>query len=364
MALTESSTHNDDSFAYLILDISTNLINAAPDEAASHIEQALAALGSGGRKDRCYVFLFDETYQTMSNTHEWVAADVSAHKDDLQDVPINAMPWFFEVMLRDGKLLVDDVSQLPAETAGFKAELERENIGAMMAVGMYLEAKLIGFVGCDLVQRKTHWQNEDVRQMRLVADMITNTIARHRSEAELTRVQAELREANAMLARQAQQDSLTQLLNRRGLDAVLDSELRRTQRNQQRLTVFMIDIDHFKQLNDERGHIAGDEALCCVAQQLKQAFQRSGEQVARYGGDEFIVIAPNLTPFDASQSAAALLEAIRSCEKLHGVTVSIGIFSLVPEPELTTDEVLRKVDHAVYQAKSKGRDGFVLLSRQ
>ncbi|CAB0149553.1 Phytochrome-like protein cph2 [Pseudidiomarina piscicola] len=347
------------SFAYLISELSTSLINAAPDEAELHIERSLAALGSNDRKDRCYVFLFTDDYRHMTNTHEWVNRGISSHKDDLQNIPLEAMPWFFTSMRADGKVVVSCTDQLPDVTGGFKEELQREQIQSMLAVGMYLEGKLIGFVGCDLVQRSTLWSDEDVRQMQLVADMIANTIARHRTESQLHQVQSELRAANERLAQLAHEDSLTGLINRRGLDAVLETELRRTQRKQQFLSVLMVDIDHFKALNDKHGHLGGDAALCSVAGILLKTFQRSGEKVARFGGDEFVVICPVMSAEVAEQRATELLQAIASNTSVAPVTVSIGVLSFIPAADTTPGSVLRQVDRAVYEAKDKGRNCFV-----
>ncbi|MDN7127885.1 sensor domain-containing diguanylate cyclase [Pseudidiomarina terrestris] len=357
-----SSRETSESFAYLISELSTNLINAAPEEAEVHIEKALAALGCNDRKDRCYVFLFDDSYKQMSNTHEWVNRGITAHKEELQNVPLEAMPWFFASMRADGQVVVPSSQNLPDVAGGFKDELLRESIQSMMAVGMYLEGRLIGFVGCDLVQRACDWNEQDVRQMQLVADMITNTIARHRTEAKLHELQAELRSANERLAQLANEDSLTGLINRRGLDLALATELRRMQRKQEQLSVLMVDIDHFKELNDRQGHLAGDVALQCVATELSRAFKRSGEVVARYGGDEFLILSPSMNAEEAEQRAAALLGSVRSCTKASEITVSIGIISFIPGIDTTPEEAIRRVDKAVYQAKNNGRNCFVRRS--
>ncbi|RUO61945.1 sensor domain-containing diguanylate cyclase [Pseudidiomarina insulisalsae] len=358
----QSVTDTTARFAYLISQISTSLINASPDEAAEHIEKALAVLGHDDDKDRCYVFLFSDDYAQMSNTHEWVRSGITAHKEDLQQVPADAMPWFFAHMQEAGRVLVDDVHTLPPEAGGFQTELLREKIQSMMAVGMFLEGRLIGFVGCDLVQRQRNWSDDDVRRMQLIADMIANTVARHRAEEKLQQVQVELRAANERLAQLANEDGLTGLSNRRGLDTAMDSELRRMQRNRQLLTVMMVDIDHFKELNDRHGHMIGDAALRGVAQELCHVLQRSGEVLGRFGGDEFLAICPQLTQQEAEQRAVTLMERVKNVNTATPLTVSIGIYTFIPEPTTTPDEVLRAVDKAVYQAKHDGRNRFFALA--
>ncbi|HET8817822.1 MAG TPA: sensor domain-containing diguanylate cyclase [Pseudidiomarina sp.] len=350
----------------MISEISAQLINCPYEHTEQHISQALAALGHGDRKDRCYVFLFNADYSTMSNTHEWVNADITAHIDELQDVPRETMPWFFEQMLQHGQVVVSALDDLPDIASGFRDELAREHIRSMMAVGMYLEGQLLGFVGCDLVNRQVQWSEHDVRQMRLVADLIANTIARQRSEAKLRKTEAELRLANQRLAQLAREDGLTGLVNRRGLDEALQHELQRARRNAQRLTVFMIDVDHFKSFNDVSGHVAGDQALKAVAKVFRAVFKRSGEVVARYGGDEFFVVSPQCVPSEAQERAKRILENVRQLKDAgdieQPVTVSIGIASLIPSADDDVDSLLRIVDQAVYQAKHHGRDCSALIT--
>ncbi|MRJ41089.1 MULTISPECIES: GGDEF domain-containing protein [Idiomarina] len=351
-------------FGLLISQISTQLINSTSAETQQHIEQALAALASGGRKDRCYVFLFDEQLTTMSNTHEWTAPGITSFKAELQNIDIAAMPWFFEQMRNQGQVVVDDVKQLPPAAIGFQQELTREGIQAMMAVGMYLEHRLMGFVGCDLVQRQHHWSAEDIQQMQLVADMISNTIARHRTETRLRQVEAELRLANEQLLALAHQDSLTQVANRRALDKSLKDELQRASRMGRELTLFMVDIDHFKQLNDTYGHRLGDSVLADVAEILATQFRRSGELVARFGGDEFVVISPLVDAATAQTLAAAVLYRVRALSYPEGaqITVSIGVYQCIPQAPVGADNLLQEVDAAVYQAKLTGRNQVVFVA--
>ncbi|WP_417665569.1 diguanylate cyclase [Pseudidiomarina sp.] len=352
------STSTDEGFGLVISVISMQLINSTPDQSQTHIEHALALLGRGGSKDRCYVFEFSSDHSEMSNTYEWTNDGIKPHKDELQNIPSETMPYFFERMLEDGQVLVDDACKLSDSTGGFRDELLRENIRSMMAVGMFLEGKLVGFVGCDLVNRQTNWVERDIRQMRLVADMIANTISRHQTEARLRATEEELLQANAKLAQLARQDSLTDLINRRGLDECLEHELRRAVRAKHPLTLMMVDVDYFKRLNDEYGHLHGDEVLKAVADILQKNFKRTGEYVARFGGDEFMIVCPQT---ELSELAAQAKKVLTEVQKLKGklgtpVTVSIGVMSSIPKPTTNTDDLMRDVDEAVYLAKQSGRN--------
>lgn len=352
------ASSTEEGFGLMISVISMQLINSTPDQSQTHIEHALALLGRGDSKDRCYVFEFSADHTSMSNTYEWTNDGIQGHKPDLQDIPAEMMPYFFDCMLKDGQILVNDAKLLPESAGGFREELLRENIRSMMAVGMYMEGKLVGFVGCDLVNRQMKWVERDIRQMRLVADMIANTIARHKTEEQLRATEAQLLEANAKLAQLARQDSLTGLVNRRGLDECLEHELRRAIRAQHPLTLLMVDVDFFKRLNDEHGHLHGDEVLKAVADILQSHFKRTGECVARFGGDEFMVVCPQSEIEELVTQAKKVLARVRLLEKRleSPVTVSIGVHSDIPAATTTTDDLMREVDVAVYFAKQCGRN--------
>lgn len=171
------------------------------------------------------------------------------------------------------------------------------------------------------------------------------------------------------LAEGALQDPLTGLYNRRHLDERLASELAAAQRHARPLALLMIDIDFFKQVNDDRGHLAGDEALKMVAFVLRGAVRKE-DVLARYGGEEFVVIARETPP----EGARALAERIRrAVEKSRfawqggelGVTVSVGVTVAVAIPEYvpgrTERELVESADRALYLAKQQGRNRVVTL---
>ena len=345
-------------FGLLISAISTKLINSSLAQSHHHIEEALALLGRGGSKDRCYVFRFSDDYSTMSNTYEWTNDGIQGYQHELQNIPTQSMAYFYETIREHGLIVVNHIDELPPEVGAFRDELVRENIGSMMAVGMYLEHRLVGFVGSDLVNRYTTWTERDIRQKRLVADMIVNTIARHETEQRLRLTEQKLIEANAKLVQLAREDGLTGVMNRRGLDESLELELRRAIRVQQPLALLMVDVDSFKRINDNCGHVYGDEVLAAVADILQTHFKRSGEVVARFGGDEFLVVCPQVNIqelYDQAEKVRQHVQQLKSREDAP-VSVSIGLHVTTPAPGMTRDALMREVDAAVYKAKQNGRN--------
>jgi diguanylate cyclase (GGDEF)-like protein len=164
----------------------------------------------------------------------------------------------------------------------------------------------------------------------------------------------------------ARLDSLTELPNRAALDDRLAEEVERSVRYRQPLSVLFLDIDHFKSINDARGHQVGDDVLRALADTL-QATVRSPDFVARYGGEEFVVIAPGTWTVDAAVLGNRIRDAVaRHVPQPLGspITMSIGIAG-VPEHGQDAASVLHVADLALYAAKAGGRDrielGFIEL---
>lgn len=156
-------------------------------------------------------------------------------------------------------------------------------------------------------------------------------------------------------------DPLTGLYNRRSIRDAL-TELIRRPPDPQGLAVVLIDLDHFKQVNDVHGHLAGDEVLRKVAAALQQAM-REGDYVGRYGGEEFIVVLPQTSAEQAMQVAERCRQAMAAAEISHGqqtlrVTGSCGVAHSLQVPEVRS--LLAQADQALYQAKRQGRNQVVL----
>lgn len=161
-------------------------------------------------------------------------------------------------------------------------------------------------------------------------------------------------------------DSLTGLANRRALELRLSEQLSQAQRQQWPLSLLMIDVDCFKAFNDHYGHQAGDRTLQQIASVLQQGFNRATDSVARFGGEEFVVILPNTNKAGAMALANQLQQLVEQAAIPHDhnlaaahVTVSIGVASLERAGPADYDLILRQADNALYQAKDAGRNTIV-----
>ena len=162
------------------------------------------------------------------------------------------------------------------------------------------------------------------------------------------------------LSKLAVTDSLTNLLNFHAFHECLEKEIQRAQRYNHNLCLIMADIDHFKNINDAYGHLAGDHVIKIVAQFL-QEFLRNSDSVARYGGEEFAIILPEISESDALMVAERLREAIASMQieyENHAISVSLsfGISFLNSNKNVSKIELIKEADSALYQAKGIGRN--------
>jgi diguanylate cyclase (GGDEF)-like protein/PAS domain S-box-containing protein len=197
-----------------------------------------------------------------------------------------------------------------------------------------------------LVFRDVTERKQIEKRLRSINDQLQGQLI------EIGILQSKLRE-------QAIRDPLTNLFNRRYLEETLDRELSRASRESYPVCIIMIDLDHFKQINDTYGHEAGDLVLKAIALNLSEQSRR-GDFACRYGGEEFVVVMPNISLTTAYERAVHLQQLLTSLRvpyelyELH-VTLSIGI-ACYPQHGTTRDVLLRAADQAMYGAKEAGRD--------
>ena len=245
--------------------------------------------------------------------------------------------------LAQGKSLIEnDVSAVDAYIPGF-LETKSE-----MCVPLIFFGEKLGVLALDRASRNAFDQDE-VQPLESVADICA----------------AAIQNANYFdrMKQLAYVDGLTGIFNRRYFEMRIAEELERASRFMARMAVIMVDIDHFKRLNDEFGHLLGDEVLRGVSNILKQQL-RKVDMVSRFGGEEFAVIVPETT----GANALAVAEKLRRQVEAHPfpgvprpVTISCGVADY-PTQGATRDELVAAADSALYQAKQAGRNRVIAAS--
>jgi diguanylate cyclase (GGDEF)-like protein len=210
------------------------------------------------------------------------------------------------------------------------------------------------FTALDLPEK---YQRLIEQQAMLRAELEENRLTLEKKRKELQAVLVQVEEVSHT-------DTLTFLPNRRQMVADLQRQVTFAERNDAPLAISMLDLDHFKKVNDSYGHAVGDDVLRFVATQLREHI-REPDLIGRYGGEEFLVILPDGTLKAASEQAARLCQQVRSTTIISGphaisMTVSIGIAQFKPGEE-DWRQLLDRADQALYQAKRNGRDQWAIM---
>jgi len=231
----------------------------------------------------------------------------------------------------------------------------------LLVAGLSLEAVVLG--GRALVAISTHSEATNILQssaLQTLTFLATFSVVLISSVGFVFMSRDRADENNRVLAAL---DPLTGVANRRSLIAALDRDVARAQRMREPMALMMVDIDHFKDVNDQYGHPAGDRVLCSVVNVLRQRV-RAQDLVGRYGGEEFMVLLPDTGLTGAEQLARELCKAVEEsrcpADGVPGpgiaVTVSIGVFGGRLESGDSWDMLIAAADRALYQAKNNGRN--------
>ena len=185
-------------------------------------------------------------------------------------------------------------------------------------------------------------------------------VARVKVHLKIKTLQDDLKRTNELLLELSNTDHLTGLFNRRYLMEALGKEVQRSQRKGGNLSIILLDIDHFKQVNDQYGHLQGDVVLQKVAVQLQKEL-RNYDIAARYGGEEFIAVLPDATLEEAvfvANRVRTAVQATRFSGELCNLslTVSLGVAMFSRNDGETEDSFIKQADDALYRAKANGRN--------
>ncbi|XOZ32681.1 diguanylate cyclase [Halomonadaceae bacterium KBTZ08] len=208
-------------------------------------------------------------------------------------------------------------------------------------------------------------QEREERQQAQAQALAIQRDANLKLEARVEKRTEELREAYDQLKQLSELDGLTQLKNRPYFDQALKREWHRSCRESQALSLVMIDIDYFKAVNDQYGHLCGDQALRRIAAVCRQSIGRASDTVARYGGEELVILLPMTELEGATVVAERIRKATNSMEfewegNAIALSLSLGVASCIPNRQRDCEWLVRTADLALYEAKGDGRNRTVI----
>ncbi|TDT38606.1 diguanylate cyclase [Halospina denitrificans] len=216
-------------------------------------------------------------------------------------------------------------------------------------IGSALEMIFLSMALADRIRLVT---NENQRLQRVQNEELEKRVSER--TLELEEANNKLKELNAI-------DGLTQLKNRDFFYETLDNEWRKNSRKDNHISLLLLDVDRFKEFNDDYGHLCGDACLKHLARVYEDSVSRAGDYVARYGGEEFAILLCHTTPEGAETVAERVRERVENTplewdgEQIP-VTVSIGVSSHIPRPKEDMTLLIGEADQALYEAKAEGRN--------
>lgn len=208
-------------------------------------------------------------------------------------------------------------------------------------------------------------QTRAIEQEQAQAQQLAKAV--EEKTAALQAALCEVSKLNMELSKQTITDSLTGLFNRRHFDHLLDSEVRRAAREHRPISLVLIDIDHFKRINDTYGHPVGDDCLIQLARLLRQVVRQPPDIVFRFGGEEMALLLPGSDAAGAQVVAEKICSLVAASEFCYPagclqLTLSLGVGSLIPDQNTLPREVFELADEALYLAKNRGRNRVACLT--
>jgi len=240
-----------------------------------------------------------------------------------------------------------------------------EGMRSSLTCPLVVKRQPVGFIFFSSMKKSTYSEAHQELFMQ-ITDQLAMTLEKGRIYQELVDTTEELREARDALETEATRDSLTGLWNRRSILELLKRDMARSERVEKPLAAIMIDVDHFKRINDRIGHQGGDQVLIEVTKRVASTL-RSADMLGRIGGEEFLII---LYPADLQTASDVMERARLACASRpvavdsgeFDVTISLGAAVVDDFEDVDLAVVLKTADHALYRAKEGGRDRFEVES--
>ncbi|TAF09627.1 MAG: EAL domain-containing protein [Nostocales cyanobacterium] len=313
------------------------------------IEKALATFGAAAKGDRVYLFQNHPHQITgeiaMSLKFEWIKPGIKPSLENWQNQTYHTAGlerWYN--LLSSGTIITGITEEFPDRE---KELLHRDRIISLLLVPLRLEEDFWGYLGLVDCTLERHWSTHEKSSLLTMAAIISG--ARQRQQVE------------EKIRYQALHDLLTGLPNRLQFNHILAKAIEKAVEGQKSLAVMFLDLDRFKIINDTLGHTLGDELLQSVAQRLRDSL-RLADTIARWGGDEFTILLPQITnPEEAAQVAPRILQALEQPFYLHGhelyVSASLGI-AMFNKHSPNAETLIQHADAALYYAKDKGRNNY------
>ncbi len=329
------------------------LLAVKTDEFNTQINNILKIIGEYTQVSRTYIFIDNEDSTTTSNEFEWCNTNIVPQIDELKEVPYELIPSWRKLLKTEGKVFSQDIFKLPKDIL---AMLEPQGILSIIVYPLIIENKLKGFMGFDECKIHRKWSEEDLNLLATISGIISNVYNNHYNLLKI--------EELSII------DALTNTYNRRFIFNQLEKAFVEYNNSNLIFSVSIIDIDHFKQINDTFGHVAGDYILKEFTKVISNNIRKT-DLLGRYGGEEFVIITYNSNRDETVNIISKLLKIIRNKTFVFNnqkikFTFSAGISDVLffNKNDITIEKILNLADKRLYKAKATGRNKLVYLGEE
>lgn len=324
------------------------LLAVKTDNFSNQINNILNIIGHYTQVSRTYIFIDNENSTYTSNEFEWCNVEIPPQIDDLQNIPYEMIPSWRKILINNGVLFSQNIYELPQDIINILAP---QNILSIIVYPLFINNKLRGFIGFDECKNNRVWNEEDLNLLATISGIIANIYNNHYNLEKIKEISTK--------------DSLTNAYNRRYIFEKILKDFKKYKEENLIFSISIIDIDHFKQINDTYGHIAGDFILIEFTNLIRKNIKKT-DILGRYGGEEFIIISYEKSRHETIHDICDLLNLVRQTTfKFEGsdinFTFSAGISDVLffNKEDITIEKIINLADKRLYKAKELGRNTII-----
>lgn len=340
-------------FQKMISQISTHFVSVSASNFDQKIRDLLKTSGEFTNSDRVYVGQFIEETAEFFCLGQWLADETFLKVQKSGNIQTLGFPWFIKQLLQNELVYVATLDQLPAEAKDEKDAMKKDGIQSLILIPIQSREKIIGFLAFDQITPDKSWRMDDPELLRVMANILADAIGKIENEKEIHN--------------RAYYDNLTGLPNRVLFHERLEKSIAVAKAGGDSLGVIFVDLDGFKEVNDTMGHDWGDQLISRIGRRLSDRLRHS-DFMARFGGDEFLILVPQLNHQSelvavANHLMAVFDQPVSLGEQEFHITGSGGI-AIFPEDGETVQELIKHADLAMYDAKKNGKGQVVFCSKK
>lgn len=338
-------------FQKIVSDISFDFLDINQENFDWKVNNLLKEIGEFFHVDRTFLFTINPDNDTMTYSNEWCNKGVNKEVGTIEEIPLDAFPWWIEELETKGMVYIEDVDEMPKEAGTEQEQLHRQEVKSLVSVPVMVNDKIKAFIGIASVLENKIWSTENIGMLNIMANILSNGMMQIKADKKIEYM--------------AYYDNLTGIPNRFLFKDRVENAISLAERNEKFISIMFIDLDNFKSVNDTMGHDGGDYLLKEVSNGLSKRIRKT-DTVARFGGDEFIILLNNIDNHnDISKIADNIMRVFSKPFIINGqevfITASGGIATYPIDGE-DSESLVKNADTAMYEAKDNGKNQYSLCT--